>query len=303
MIYPALCFGCLLSIVVQDSRPTTLARAFLQLQGKLESPRLGGLRQPHHQRIELLEAFLTEHATTNNQASHLVLLQARIRLAGLYLSNFDLDQAKQQFTVVLKQVSPQDKDLRPRALYGLGQVQELDGQLDDATNTLRRIIRSYEGTRYATFAKVSLQRIQAKDLAVIGKLAPAIRPHLDLTGKARDLSSLLGEPVLLLFWSPDHLAGLAQINKLLLAAKKADLATRQVLSFGMHADSDQLRVRIEAEGWKIPVIPLNQEFLDPLVIKYGLRSIPSSFLIGPDGTLLARNLSPTRLTAALRALR
>ncbi len=303
MIRLARCCLLPLSIAMQDPDSTDIERAFKQLQAQLSPGFEGGPRPPRQLLISRLVTFVERFSDSPRLQSAPQLLNARSRLAGLYLGSFALEMARREFTVILEQAESRDRDLRPRALYGLGQVQELSGKLDAAVNTLRRILRSYEGTRYATYAKIALQRIDSKTHAEIGKLAPAIRPHLDLTGKARDLASLLGEPVLLLFWSPDHERGLAQITTLLEAATEAGLGKRQILSFGLHADTDQLRDAIEEQGWEVPVIPLNHEFLDPLVVNYGLRSIPSSFLIGPDGTLLARNLSPRRLAEALRALR
>jgi len=293
---------CLLPIGPSDQDPLRLEADYRDLHAQLEPAREGVQRPSRSEQIEILQDFILEYGAVEAFAGRAELLKVRTRLASLRLCDFDLEKARIQFAMILRESDPNDHDLRPRALYGLAQVQEMRQQPQEAGATLRKIIRRYEGTRYATYARAALLRLENKEQPGVGKPAARFNPRLDISGKARDMASLLGKPVLLLFWSPEHEAGLEEVRSLLAAARRAGLPYGQVISFGMHGDAELLLSRSKQEGWDMPMIPLASEFLDPIVLAYRIQSLPANCLIGPDGTLLARNLSPSRLERALRSL-
>ncbi len=303
MIRSALLLLCLTTHPLDSQDPTGLTAAYAELHAKLEPPEAGAQRSSRAEQARLIREFLESFGQIEALAGRDELLKARTRLASLLLCDFELSAAGTEFAKILTASDPNDRDLRPRALYGLAQVQEMRDQRKEAGATLRRITRRYEGTRYATYARAALLRLEGSGEMIVGRSAPAFSPRLDISGKARDLNSLRGKPALLVFWSPRHQSGLIELRRLLRAADRAGLPEEQILAFGLQGDS-QLQLAIaEAEGWTMPLIALANDFLDPIVLDYRVRSVPTTCLIGPDGTLLARNLSPARLADALRELR
>ncbi|MHC5063208.1 MAG: hypothetical protein ACYTG5_04465 [Planctomycetota bacterium] len=288
-------------IAIQD--PTGLEAAYRELHSRLEPARKETQRPRRSEQLRLIRDFLAEYGESEDLAGTEEVLKARTRLASLLLCDFELIAAGREFNLVLSESAPDDRDLRPRALYGLAQVQEMRQQPKEAGETLRRIELRYEGTRYATYAKAALLRLENSDENIVGRTAPTFSPRLDISGKARDLNSLAGKAALLIFWSPEHEAGLRELRKLVRVARRAGLSSEQILAFGMQTDPQQQLQRAETEGWKMPQIALSSDFLDPIVLAYRVRSLPTSCLIAPDGTLLARNLSPARLAKALDELR
>jgi hypothetical protein len=76
----------------------------------------------------------------------------------------------------------------------------------------------------------------------------------------------------------------------------------QMLAFASGRDRGDSRELAIPEGWEMPIVPLDSGFLDSLIMGYGITSIPTSFLVGADGELLARDLPPRRLRAVLKQL-
>ena len=135
-----------------------------------------------------------------------------------------------------------------------------------------------------------------------GQPAPAAGPWLDLAGKSRSLLGLRGEPALLLFFSPEDPAGLDRIVRACSAARTAGLPWSQMLAFGLDDDQAALARAAKRKGLSMPIVPSRSGFLDPTVLRYGVTAVPATYLIGADGTLLARDLPPDRLRTVLSKL-
>lgn len=121
-----------------------------------------------------------------------------------------------------------------------------------------------------------LPSIPAVDVQAVNRGEPAPRLHRpDLNGKVVDLSSYLGEPILLLFWSP----GCGYCQELLphvLAFEQASTRLRSVvISGGSIAVNREL-------GFASPVVLDDDRMIGH---SYGISGTPAAVLIGARGTV------------------
>ena len=119
-----------------------------------------------------------------------------------------------------------------------------------------------------------------------------------LDGRTVSLDSLRGKIVLLQFWKPLHgLTGAASLKAVHQQFGKNDRFA--MISFCLTVDPEDATKAIETAGLSWPHAVLRDRGSDPIVIDYGARYPFKSFLIGPDGKLIARDLEGVSLEKAV----
>jgi thiol-disulfide isomerase/thioredoxin len=134
--------------------------------------------------------------------------------------------------------------------------------------------------------------------AAVGAPVPATELTL-LDGSNVTLEQLAGQPVLLNFWATWCVPCRAELPALAgVAAAHAD-ADLAVIAVNLHEDAELAGAFLERIRVDLPAA------LDPdgaLARAYGVVNLPTSILIGPDGTIVARHvgyLDETGITALL----
>ena len=275
----------------QQPAPQDLDAAYRKLRAELE-PGAAEDAPDRATRIARWSKFIERHAESAPGA--LAVLEARWRLGTLLLCHFETERARAEFSAVLDASRRAKLDLRGRCMYGIAQAFELEGKRIEARRALQRLTRRFAGTQYGEMARRALRRLEDEKPIETAQPAPEFGARLDLTGASRKLAALRGAPVVLVFWSPDA-EGIERAERVIDAARGAGLPTAQIVTFGIDTDANLLARTVERRRWKVPVVPLTDRYVDPVVLRYGVDSLPSSFLIGPAGILLARDLSPKRL--------
>jgi thiol-disulfide isomerase/thioredoxin len=134
-----------------------------------------------------------------------------------------------------------------------------------------------------------------------GEQAPAFTTQL-ADGSQVALSDLKGKYVLLQFWGSwcgpcrqenPHLVELYQ---------KYHPNGFEIFSIGIERNPDAWQKAIQRDGmvWKYHSTDL-QEFDGPIARLFNVRSIPTTFLINPEGSIMGVSLSPEEIDARLRA--
>lgn len=275
--------------------------AWTALQEKLEDPRLS-----IEDRVRSLTRFVAEHGASEEGARSTEVLTARSMLGTLRLSSLDAERAAVEFEIVVDRAERSAVDLRGRALYGAAQAAELRGADDRARELYRRLVRDLAGTRYADFARVELHRLdqEVAERPRPGRPAPDFGPALDRTGTARRLADLAGAPALLLFLDPNDEKGTQRVAALVRTARDAGLADAAMIVFSTAGTDDPALGRLARKPvFRMPIVPAPEGFLSSAFLLYEIRAVPSSVLVGRDGTLLGRDLPPRRLREVLDTLR
>jgi hypothetical protein len=281
------------------------------------------------QRIRLLQGFLDKFRAHPEPAAP-ELLDARLRLGALLLGARDWKGAETAFQNVV-QVAPETAlDAVGRARYGLAQTRILQGDLAGGRRLLASLRDEFVGTRWSDHATIALDWL-ARDggpACRVGEPAPEFGPRVDRSGHVQSRRGLFGTPAVLLFVSAVDPDSLESAWQRLRAARRAGLPDEQVLVFVLDADvggrwtlaavtspsGDESRMvvasidengkplRGDVQALATTAFSAHGGFLDPALRYYRVDAIPSCILIGPDGTLLARDPSHKRFAEMLRKL-
>lgn len=156
-------------------------------------------------------------------------------------------------------------------------------------------------SKYPESAAVK-QRAEAElaRLARVGKPAPNVEAT-DVDGKAVRLASLRGKYVLVDFWATWSTPNIAELPRLQEAYKKYHPAGLEIVSVSL--DDTRTSVVDFVKARKIPWIQLHNTTAGvDLVEAFGVASIPATYLIDPQGTIIRLDLRGGSLDEALGKL-
>jgi peroxiredoxin len=124
-----------------------------------------------------------------------------------------------------------------------------------------------------------------------------------LDGRQIRLDDLRGKVVLLDFWATWCAPCLAEMPNLKRAVDRYG-KDGQFIVIGISLDSDAEFVRrfVQQRGIGWAQIVLGPAELNPVAKKYNVLGVPATFLIGPDGKVVAKDLRGLRLDAELTKL-
>lgn len=245
---------------------------------------------PVARRIEDLEGLLRTHREGPWAAL------AWSHLGGLHLRELSAAAAEEAFTAALNLTSDEELDIYGRAIYGLAQSQEMQGQRAAAIASLQRIDRSFLGTRYHRYAQVALQRLAvAHPDPRPGKPMPPLRLGADVrTGSP---PPRLDAPWLLAFFHSEHPATIDAVERL---QKVWDPAVRPMIAIDLSGQRDRCAEVTRERSWACHTICADDGFLHPDALQLGVATTPTWFVSDRDGRLLARDIPAPRLASLLR---
>jgi hypothetical protein len=253
---------------------------------------------------ELVTRFLSR--CPNTDAARPYRLTARALLARIALLAFDLRCAEEQFEGMLQEAqAPSDEEFRHRALYGLAQVSEARGDLERARERYLAVYQDKTLSRYTSFARAALEQIKARTTLRRGAVVPKLPSRRDLEGLDRPLGELQERILLLLFWSPASLPSrkaLAETRRALAhLSGEASFAVVTVALDTRREDVDRAR-REDEITWPVLWDRDHAGWMDPLALRFGVRTLPASVLIGPGSRFVAADLPTPELASAIETL-
>ncbi len=138
-----------------------------------------------------------------------------------------------------------------------------------------------------------------------GEIAPPFTAQM-IDGSEFSLSDLKGRYVLLDFWgswcgpcrqeNPNIVKLFDKFN----GKTFTDASGFEVVSVAIEKDENRMKSAILNDNlkWKYH-IPQLDRFNSPIVIQYGVKEIPTKYLINPDGYIMGVNQSPTEIERLL----
>jgi len=130
--------------------------------------------------------------------------------------------------------------------------------------------------------------------AKVGSSAPPIEAQA-LDGKTIRLADQRGKLVYVDFWATWCAPCVAEMPNVAKAYEKFNADGLVVIGISFDRDADALRRFVEQRKIPWPQILAEGAERGPLAQAYGVAGIPATFLIGPDGTVLERDLRGERL--------
>jgi peroxiredoxin len=136
------------------------------------------------------------------------------------------------------------------------------------------------------------------DASAKGKLATSIKVKAtdfklkDLNGKEVSLSDFKGKKVLLNFWAtwcPPCKAEMPDIEKLYQETKNSDLV---ILAVNLGEDKQTVKSFMDKNKYNFNIL-LDSE--KSAAIKYNIASIPTSFFIDENGTIISKKIGPMNI--------
>ena len=190
-------------------------------------------------------------------------------------------------------------DEAPRSvplLMAAGRSCENHGQLEEAQTCYGLLASKFKGTAQGQQAEGILRRMQLKG------------HELDLSGPGIDgndivVKSMRGKMVLVVFWSSTAQPFIQQLPKILEVTAKYKKYCTVV---GVNIDTDEKAVEAFVENhhieWQQMFFPSRTQrgWNSPVAAYYGVNSLPTMWLLDPNGIVAETNLDATNLEAKLR---
>ena len=229
------------------------------------------------------------------QPDHESLLDIYPMLARLYIESGrkkDVDQLIDRFKVVMNSENLQDHltlsyllKKANRAEDVLQLFKNLEAQYPEKRSLSRRIAEIHEELGNTELAIEYLSKVEPT-LALLGKPVPDFSAT-DLNGKLTSLQDYLGKVVLLDFWAVWHsfcIGDILNVKKIYDIYKNRGF---DVIGVSLDTDETKLRNFLQENALPWRQIYSGQERQSPLARQYDVRSIPTRWLIGREGQLIA----------------
>ena len=174
---------------------------------------------------------------------------------------------------------------------------ELNGFPEEAKSCYSLLMTKFKNTREAQQAQGVVRRLQLK-----GKPLELSGPTMD--GGEIDIGSYRGKMVIVVFWASHAQPFVQQLPELLATAKKYE---KYAVVVGVNLDAEEPAVEafIEKTGLTWPqIFSPNREqrgWSSPLAAHYGINSLPTIWLVDPNGVVAETAIDSKNLDAKLHA--
>jgi peroxiredoxin len=177
--------------------------------------------------------------------------------------------------------------------------------LPKAKELLEQIAKDFPGTEVAgvmpeVIADVQLS-IQLK--AIRDSLKPGTKfpdfAETDINGKPFKLADYQGKVVLVDFWATWCTFCVESLPEVKKAYSKYNKQGFEIVGISLDADKKELTSFIKKKSIKWPQYNDGKEWEGKLALKFGVESLPTTYLVGKDGNIIGKNLEGKELLEAV----
>ena len=174
-------------------------------------------------------------------------------------------------------------DEAPAALMLLASTNEMNSNEVEARKWYAALAKDHPGSEWGKKAAGALNRLD-----IVGK--PLVLKGMDLRGNMVDLAQYRGKTVLVTFWATWANPAKRDIPELAKLATKYKAKGFEVVAVNLDNDKADLDAFLQTNSLTWPQIFEPGGMENRLASEFGIISLPTMFLVDPDGKVLNRSL-------------
>jgi peroxiredoxin len=248
----------------------------------------------------------TEAKATPKSELQVLVSKVQSKLKGGTLTEKDLADELKEFDALLDKYKDQKTDDVARILLmkAMLYLQVLENT-EQGTVLLKKVKTDFPDTEPGKNVDKILEQMEAqaktkqiqKDLTV-GKKFPDFEEK-DLDGNPLSIAKYKGKVVLVDFWATWCGPCVAELPNVLKAYQKHHTNGFHIIGISLDQDKSRLTNFIENKGMKWPQYFDGKGWGNKLAGKYGVNSIPATYLLDREGKIIAKNLRGEALEEAV----
>jgi thiol-disulfide isomerase/thioredoxin len=249
-------------------------------------------------------------ADTNSASAELKDLVARIntKLKQEQRTESDLAGELKEFDVLLAKHKGEDAEDLAQVLSMKGglYLQVLD-RPEKAAEVFKQIKRDFPKTKIGQRADDILETIaqqaevkKIQDALAVGTKFPDFNEK-DLTSKPLSIANYKGKVVMLDFWATWCGPCRAELPNVLEVYQKHHQDGFEIIGISLDEDRARLESFIKEKNMTWPQFFDGQKWKNKLSVKYGVNSIPATYLLDGEGKIIGKNLRGEELEEAVAA--